>query len=803
MPRRKTLIALCLISIPLIILMTASLGLSAEVTLPHEVFYFYPVASATGQNAVWINPAALGQRQSGSMLIFAHRDNRIIRDWGTASTTGAMGVGYRFIKGNGQPDYKELTFALGAGQRTAFGLSYQYIKEGPGYLRHRHLWNAGLLLRHSRDVSFGIRAENLNRGRIDGLRSDIRFVYGVAARTYQDRLTVSFDVDLTHKQSHRDALLKTGMEVRPMPGMFVYADIDNHSHFNLGIRINLNANFVGNRTEFDRTGKTYLSTTYAGTVLGKQSSLIKPKRKSLTMGLDGDLPENPDIPFFGRRPLRFIDYIEGIYKAADDNEIDRMFLNIGTLRCGLAKAEELSGALKYFSSKGKPIYVYLSAPDNLGYLVASEADFIIVPPVSQLRLVGLRAELMMYKGLLDKLGVQLELERVDEYKSAAEPYIYDRPTKANVEQTNRWLDRLYDEFVSTIAANRDMTVDSIKKLIDTAPLTSVEAKACGLVDTLLYSDEVRDLLADLTGASSTPVMSLYTYANRSVYDDRWGEKPKIAVLIADGSITRGTSGGKIGDHEMIGAIRKARYDTSIDGVILRINSPGGQVQPSDILWHEIALLAESKPLVISVSNVAASGGYYIAAINNRIFIDRSSITGSIGVFGGKINFAELYDKLGVYTEIIRRGENASMYSTAEPFTEAQRTKLREQLWKFYNHFVDKVAEVRTISADSINALGRGQVWTGAESVENGLSDTLGGFHQALIELTSDIGLSTQDVDIVSLPEKQYFFKNPFSLPFYSAQISAWLRGTNSRLTVFNEIEQGNIFYRMPYDIVIE
>ncbi|MEZ5360427.1 MAG: S49 family peptidase [Candidatus Zixiibacteriota bacterium] len=775
-----------------------------EVVLPEEIFYYTPIASASGPNVVWTNPAALGQRQLGSVLLFTHRQNRLIRDYGSVTTTRAMGIGYRHLNYDGD-DHQEIIFALGGGRRTGFGISYRYMKKSVGYLHHRHLWTVSLLVRQTKNFSIAGRAENLNRSRINGERSDMRFVYGVAMRAYRDLVTLSFDVDMTQNETFRSADYRTGIEVRPIPGMFVYADFDNHSRFNLGFRVNIFNTYVGNRTEFQRDGKTYLSTSYVGTVKGRQASVIKPQRKTLSVGLDGTLPENPDRPFFGQRPLRFFDYIDGIRRAADDDEIDRLFLHIKTLRCGMAKAEELLDALDYFKSKNKPIYAFLSAPNNLSYLVASIADSVFIPPVSSVKLTGLRVELMMYKGLMDKLGVELELLRVDEYKSAAEPYIFDKPTDENRQQVNRWLDVMFNDFVAVIASNRGLFDDSVRAIIDRGPLTSLEAREFGLVDSLMYLDEALQAFAENPNSYWSRQKSFYSYCTETFVDDSWDEKHTIGVIIADGGITAGQSGGaKVGEHEMIGAVRRCYFDRNIDGVLLRINSPGGDALAADLLWHEIEKLAQKKPVVISIGNIAASGGYYIAAINSPIYADKNSLTGSIGVYGGKVNFAELYDKIGIYTETIERGKNAAFFSSSQPYTEEQREKMKSQLWLFYDHFVDKVAGVRPISSDSVNALGRGQVWTGIEAASNGLTDNLGGMWDALGNLLGDMGLDKNNIELKFLPEKYYLFRNPFDIPPYlRTKIQDWVTPGSPVENVLKEPSGGNIFYRIPYDILVE
>ncbi len=783
-------------------ILTGAAG-GVELILPKNLFFYRPVASVWGQTAVWTNPAALSYGHTGNIIIFTNRNKRMIRDWGTASTLKVSGMAYRHIDGGDEPDLNEYVFALGGGRKFSYGFSYRYIKDGPGYLNRRHLWTLGFLSRNKGNFAYGIRIENLNRGRIDGERSDIRYVFGTAARVYRNMVTVTFDVDITGKESLRQADFRTGIEVRPLPGMYLYLDFDNHSQFNLGFRLNFGSGYAGHYHNFDRDGKTILGTSYIGSVKGKQPSLIKPLRKTLLITLDGDLPENPKIPHFRKRSLRFFDFIDGIYRAADDDSVDKIFLQIGSLKCGMGKVEELSDAVRRFRARDKKVIAYLERPNNLGYLLASAADSVFVPPVSELSLVGLRAELQTYKGLLDKIGVEVEVERVEEYKNAPEPFIFDRPSEPYRQQINRILDGLYAELVISIAANRGMTSDSVKSLIDKAPLMSVEAKEYGLVDDTCYLDKALKDYSGSGGPLSRRRVSLHEYLHRPICDDRWGEPPKLALVIADGEITDGKSGGRIGEYEMLSAIKKARCDKNINGVVLRVNSPGGSALASDLIWHEIEKTAKVKPLVISMGNVAASGGYYISSVKNKILVNKSTITGSIGVFAGKANLSRLFDKIGIYSESHLRGRNAGMYSLSEPFTPEQREKLKTHISEFYRHFIGKVAEARSITPDSVNALGRGQVWTGTEAVENGLADRIGGLHQSLEILRETCRLRPEDIEIVTLPEKYYFFENPFDLPGLWGKVSKKLFGSEENFVSLETPETGLIFFRMPYYMTIE
>jgi len=802
---RRECVLIILWTLTIFFIVTAS-ALAEGVDIPDEVFFYRPVATVFGQSSVWNNPAAIGYQQTGSLLMLSHRGKRFIRDWGVSGTAKMMAAAYREIKNDDIPDAKEYLFAVGGGQRIKLGMSYRYYKEGPGYLNKRHLWNAAFLYQSSEKVSVGGRAENLNRGRIDGERSDIRYVYGVAARVYQNLVTLSFEVDMTQKEDLNAADFRTGIEVRPTPGAFLFVDFDNHSRVNLGFRLNFGTSYAGHYHNFDRNFKSYRGTTYFGSVDGRQASVIKTRNKALIVKLDGSLPENSKIPIFGKKPLKYYDYIDGIYRAADDDEINKLFINIGELKCGLGKVEELSEAIRYFRRQGKPAYAYLGTPNNLGYLLASSADRVVIPPISQLNLIGLRASLMSIKGLMDKVGVEAEIERVDEYKTAPEMYILDHPSEPNREQINRILDSLYADMTEAIAGNRAMSVDSVEHLIDQGPLTSIDAVESGLVDELSYFDDAMKKYADGKDRAiirSRQKTSLRSYIDRPVFRDRWGCPPRLALIIADGTITAGRSGGRIGDFEMLEAIRQARGNRSVKGVVLRVNSPGGSALASDLIWHEVVKTAEKKPVVISMGNMAASGGYYISCINGEIFVDHCTLTGSIGVYGGKANVEELLDKIGIYTETYSRGRNAAIYSLYEPFTEEQRQQLVDHLRLFYRHFTKLAGEARGLTPDSVNALGRGQVWTGNEAVANGLADRIGGLYQALNALSAKCDVEFNDAVVVSYPEKRFLFPNPFNFPKLYDMLAGWLSGIDDQWVASNLIGSEHIYYRLPYNIEIE
>lgn len=264
------------IGIIAIVILSAAGAAADEVVLPSEVFFYHSVASVKGENSAWINPAALGYAGSGSVLIFTQRQQRLIRDWGGAAVFRVFSLAYRKINRDNAPNHEEYIFAVGAGGRTKFGLSYRYIRHGEGYLNKRHLWNLGLLIAESPNATLGARIENLNRTNIDGKQSDIRFVYGIAVKLYRNIVTGTFDIDMTQKENLNAADFRTGFEATPLTGLLLYLDFDNHSRINLGFRVNFGITYAGHYHNFDRNFKSVLGTTYVGSVDYQQPSLKLP-----------------------------------------------------------------------------------------------------------------------------------------------------------------------------------------------------------------------------------------------------------------------------------------------------------------------------------------------------------------------------------------------------------------------------------------------------------------------------------------------------------------------------------------------
>jgi protease-4 len=521
---------------------------------------------------------------------------------------------------------------------------------------------------------------------------------------------------------------------------------------------------------------------------GKVAEASEPhgKARYAAFVFDGALAESPGGSGpFGELRTDLRKAIARIDQAADDDAIDGMVLRIHEPALGRGQLHELRESIRRFRSKGKHAVAELESADTGSYLIAAACDEIVMPESGMLLLQGVRAEPWFYKGMLAKVGVQADFVHVGEAKGAAEPYTrrkWSEPVKANITSL---LDDLFEQTIDSIAMERPMKRESVAKAIDKGLLTAREAHELGLVDRLAYSDELRSALAKHEGVAR--VSYVENYGKKKVDTDFSGPagffklmgmmagggrqagsaNKRIAVVYAVGPIMSGKSEiDPFGDSESIGsttlveAIREAAADKRTVAIVLRVNSPGGSALASDLIWR--ALDEVEKPVVASMGDVAASGGYYISMGADRIFAEPTTVTGSIGVVGGKMAIGGMLDKLGISTDLIARGANSGIFSPLQRFTDGEREALVRLMDDTYDQFTAKAAEGRKLTQDRVKELGGGRVYSGRQAKELGLVDELGDLQAAVAEAKKLAGLDPDDeVKIETYPEPADFFESLF------------------------------------------
>jgi protease-4 len=795
-----------ILSVTVIISFSLSRANAQRVPFPEGVFSYKSASNTFGFESAWINPAGLGRfTGNGIMLMADYFDGNIAKSWGALVNGEQSAFAYRRLDNPLGEDYQEWLLASGIGLgKLKVGGSYRYFKDGPAPYDNRHYWNIGLQLQGDYKLSGAIVFANLNRGRVHGERSEVEHRYSISYRPFDFDLTLSADMLRTSSIDIGDAHLIYSLSMSPHPGLTIEGLLDSDENFNLGIRANLLKYFVGNESRFNKHGGGRGTTIYAGTTDVRQESLVPWYNRRLTIDVPEVLAENPPKPVFGKKSRSLYSVISSIYRAADDPSIKELIFKLRQPTVGFAQAQEIRDALKYFREKGKTVICHLSMPNNLGYYIAAASDSILIPPVSQLNLIGLKAELTFYGSTMAKIGVEADIVKIGAYKTAAETLTREESSAENKEQINRLLDNIYEQFLNGIAEGRDISADSVKKIIDNGPFTSSDALNYGLVDGLTYADDVSNGFLN-----SLPEISLNIYEKDTLLNDGWPSKPEIAVVVAAGEISYSEGGilpwqGRdfASPEGLKRAFSQAEKNRKVKAIVFRVNSPGGLALASEEILHTSRQTAEKVPLVVSMSDLAASGGYFISMAGEKLFAQSGTLTGSIGIFGGKVSLEKLHEKIELGKELYTRGRFAGMASTVRPFTDDERKKQEEQIGAFYRHFTDLVSDNRKINRDSVELLAQGKVWTGYEALQNGLVDEVGGLKQAIDYVAKSKDL--KDYRIVFYPEKRPLFVLPKNT-FINALLSIFgiVDGSAAVKEVTETVADDGLFTRLPFDISIE
>lgn len=457
--------------------------------------------------------------------------------------------------------------------------------------------------------------------------------------------------------------------------------------------------------------------------------------------------DNPLDELLGEndKKMAFTKMINAIENAKTDDKIKGISIEVLSPNAGIAQLQALRDKLIDFKESGKFVMAYADSYTQKNYYLSSVADSLFVNPVGGVSFRGLTSERMYYKDFQDKYGIKMEVIRHGKYKSAMEGFLENEMSDANREQTESFLNSIWNEFLTDIADSRHKTLDELNSIADNLGTRNPEmAIANGMVDAAIYLDKYVEKLKLLTGVKADKELesiSLQDYIKTGKGRIKSSASDKIAILYAQGNIMYGKGDETyIGQESINKALKKIRENKKIKAVVLRINSPGGSALASDLIWREIALTKKVKPVVVSMGNLAASGGYYIACNADKIYAEPTTITGSIGVFGALPNFSVVAGRMGINAEQVATNK-APSYSVFEPITEEFREYIKGSIDDIYKTFVSHVAEGRKLSFDQVDAIAQGRVWTGKEALEKGLVDELGNLDDAvayaasLVELT--------------------------------------------------------------------
>lgn len=524
----------------------------------------------------------------------------------------------------------------------------------------------------------------------------------------------------------------------------------------------------------------------------------------LELNLSGTIQER-EIPdffvnrFMGTSPLSMYDIWWNFKKAQTDKRIQSLVLHIGYLECNWGKINEIREMILDFRKSGKKVYAYLDEALDFDkeYYLATACDKIILHPLGFLIINGIGGYIPFFKNTLDKLGIQAEFEHIEEYKTAYNQFTEEGFTPAHERMMESIYQNIYSFYLKEIAEARGKTKQEIENIIDRGFYNAEQAKEWGLVDALYFEDE---LLKELKKKEQKiHKITHYQYSKIKPSSLGLNRGQKIALIYGTGPIHTGEGFYQtMGSSTVANWFRKVRKDENIKAVVFRVDSPGGSAVASDIIWREVVLTKKKKPVVVSMSDVAGSGGYWISMAANQIVAQPQTLTGSIGVISGKFNLKKFYDKLGVTSEKLTYGERADLFTTFRSFTPEERELLRNQILWIYHKFLSKVAQSRDMTRQEVDEIGQGRVWTGMQAQKIGLVDEIGGLSQAITTAKKLAGISREEkIELEVWPQKVSFLDillGRKAVSFSSFSSSRWKK----LLSTFKQIEKNKIWALMPY-----
>lgn len=640
--------------------------------------------------------------------------------------------------------------ALSFGRLASLGLSWRWLR-GDAW-NHREDGSLGLAIRPTRWISLGAAIHHLNRPRWAGQILERTARFGLSFRPLESPM-LSFGADWEgYLDDGETRQILARIRVAPVDGLAVTAGFTAAQEgagwayggaASLSIMPGIRLGRIHGGAFFDQRG-------YGGFQAGlslrttEEPTVTTPSRRIFVeVALSSGLPERPREVLFKAPSPSLLDLRLRLRALARDRTVAGVLMKITNFSGGFTQAQEIARSISDLRARGKKVYVYLEDARNRAVYIAAHGDHVIMNPSTLVRMVGLHLVRRFYKDTLDMLGIEAQVIRFEEYKSAADGYVQreSRPVMREVEAAR--MDAVYDQFAGDIAAMRARPIEEVRGWVDLAPLSPEKARELGVVDAVAGRDELHDLVRAREGKR---IRFTYRHPRMPVQDQRWGRNPRIAVILLEGFMVTGGSktipliGMRFSGAETVGAaLDSAAADPRIDGILFRVQSPGGLALAAEILNRKVRAAAKRKPLVVSIGSYAASGGYYAAAPAPRIFILPGSITGSIGVVYGKPVISGLLDLLKIRREHSVRGKHADLESLDRRLSDEELAHVREQLGALYELFMERVAEGRKMKPERVRSLAQGRVWLGAEALKNGLADQDGGVLEALEYLLDQVG----------------------------------------------------------------
>lgn len=519
---------------------------------------------------------------------------------------------------------------------------------------------------------------------------------------------------------------------------------------------------------FSLVGILFLAALIGGiAAMGDQEAPEVQENSVLFINMHGQIKErvaeDPFQEIFGDsndKMIPLLNTIEAIRQAKDDDKIKGIYMKHGYISGGSASIHEIRSAIEDFKSSGKFVYSYAEYLSEANYYLASVADEIYLNPIGSVEFNGLNANVTFMKGLFDKLDIDFQIFRVGTYKSAVEPFLRKDLSEASKEQLTAIINSIYDNYLTAISESRDLGVDKLKEISDGMLIRKPEdALDLGLITKIGYSNEVQDDLKAKIEIEASDDINFYKVSDYVTKVGKDYSSNKVAVIVAEGQIVSGEGDGEtVGSDKFVKAIREARESSRVKAVVIRINSPGGSMIASDVMWNEIMLTKAEKPVIASMSSVAASGGYYMAMPCDTIIAQPMTVTGSIGIFGMIPNMGKfLENKLGITNDGVSTGQFSDLYRVSSALNDQEKDIIQTSVERGYETFTSKAAKGRDMDIEALKAVASGRVWTGEQAKERGLVDILGSYDDA-VQLAAELGGVEDDYAVTYYPQLKSKFE---------------------------------------------
>ncbi len=724
-----------------------------------EVIGYSSASTNDDSTSMVVNPGGIGIKQDGEIFFSNSISNNFnkadLHQTNLFGTYSNFNLGFQQFTPRGKVLSPMRKFIVGAGypifDGLSLGVSYSNIQTIDNTSLNTNSIDIGLLTRPTDFLSVGLVARNINNPILG--KTTIARTYtgslGIRPAAW-DRLTLTIDGEWVEGSSATRIRGLLGLETEFIDGLLLKGRVSSDSSLkNIGWSLEAGVNFPFISAGYGKVfGTEVRDAAYAKLSLNKTRTMFEGHDSLMAeINMNGLISstKNMESGLFGNIiGVSVYDYLEYIEKAKTDKSISGIVLNMNNFGSGLSDNEEIRKKLIEFKGTGKKIIAYVRSLDMSQYYLATVADKIVMHPLGEIRLQGVGGVQYFYKGLMDKVGIESQYVKIGKYKSATEPETRTSASESEKEQTNALLKDFYSSMSKAITSSRKLTEDQLKSVVDNETMVNpTDAKDLKLVDQIAYYDEIGKISAELMGKKGK--YPLIRIADITYKKYNWKDENKIAVINASGAIVEGEStrdflSGQttIGAETIARMLDKARKDDDIKAVVLRVDSGGGSSIASEIISREVSRYKEDKkPIVISMANVAASGGYWITTDANKVVANENTITGSIGVYTGKLNISKLLEKLSVTTETYKIGEHADAFSETRPFTDSELKILQKSADFIYRTFLERVATGRKMTVAKVDELAQGRVYSGTRAKELKLIDEIGGIEKA-IEIAGEL-----------------------------------------------------------------